>query len=113
MSSWLKIGTTKILHEWWYKQLKLLLMSLGYKSRAYPKKKNKKEGAHMKENIEMEAEKKAFQLRIVSKRQHWETAFSFYYVIKRKMQILFLIRIRPKGVFSMCYELIHRDINIF
>ena len=56
---------------------------------------------------------KAFQLRIVSKRRHWETAFSFYYVIKRKMEILFLIRIRPKGVFSMCYELIHRDINIF
>ena len=50
------MGTTKILNEWW-KELKLLSMSLGYKSRAYEKK---RKGARRKVNMKMEAEKRHF-----------------------------------------------------
>lgn len=34
------MGTTEILNEWW-KELKFLSMSLGYKSRAYEQKKER------------------------------------------------------------------------
>ena len=38
----------------------------------------------------------------------------FYYVIKRENGgLFFFLKDQAKGVFSMCYELIHRGTNIF
>lgn len=69
-----------------------------------------KKRTHMKTNMKMEAEKK-----LSVKECFQETALGdslFYYVIKRKNRDFRFLKDQAKRVFRICYELIHRGINI-
>lgn len=68
----------------------------------------------MKGNMKVDADKKKFQQRNASRRRHWETAHFILLCNKKgKWRFIFFLKDQAKGVFSMCYELIHRGTNIF
>lgn len=74
--------------------------------------KKKRKGAHRKVNMKMEAEKRPFSRGMLLGGGTGRQLILFYYVIKRK-KWRFVLKDQAKGVFSMCYELIHRGTNIF